>query len=189
MGVAFTAFKKPTEEELSHDFLWRIRKALPAPGYLGVFDRSHYEDVLVVRVHDLVAPEVWRERYTTINVFEQELADAGTRVVKVMLHISPEEQKERLTERLQRPDKYWKYNPGDLTERARWDDYQQAYEDVLNRCSTTAAPWYVVPADRKWYRNWAVATLLRHAFADIDPQYPEPDFDVAAERAKLAAAP
>jgi PPK2 family polyphosphate:nucleotide phosphotransferase len=187
-GMKAVSFGAPTKEELRHDFLWRIRRALPSPGYVGIFNRSQYEDVLVVRVHNLVGEEVWSKRYDQINAFEAEQAADGLTIVKVMLHISREEQKKRLLARLDDPTKNWKYNPGDLAERARWDDYQRAYEDALNKCSTDAAPWYVVPADRKWYRNWAVATLLRQAFADIDPQYPKPDFDVAAERAKLSQA-
>ncbi|RBI98249.1 hypothetical protein DRA43_26755 [Micromonospora provocatoris] len=187
-GMKAVSFGPPDEEERRHDFLWRIRKALPPAGYVGVFNRSHYEDVLIVRVHNLVSEDVWAQRYEQINAFEAEQAADGLTMVKVMLHISKGEQKKRLLARLDDPSKHWKYNPGDLAERARWDDYQCAYEDALNRCSTTVAPWYVVPADRKWYRNWAVATLLRDAFADINPQYPEPDFDVTAERAELLAA-
>ncbi len=187
-GMKAVSFGPPTAEERRRGFLWRIRRALPAAGYVGIFNRSHYEDVLVVRVHDLVAEDVWSQRYDEINAFEAEQAAAGLTLVKVMLHISKDEQKKRLLARLDDPTKHWKYNPGDLAERARWDDYQHAYQDALNRCSTDAAPWYVVPADRKWYRNWAVATLLRQAFTDITPDYPEPDFDVAAERAKLLAA-
>ncbi|MDQ1644322.1 MAG: hypothetical protein QOJ50_506 [Cryptosporangiaceae bacterium] len=186
-GVKVVSFGPPTEEERAHDFLWRVERALPPPGYLGVFNRSHYEDVLVVRVHELVPPETWQERYEQINAFEAAQVASGLTVVKVMLHISKEEQAARLLARLSDPTKYWKYNPGDLAERARWDDYQVAYEDAINRCSTPQAPWYVVPADRKWYRNWAVANLLLAAFEKVDPQYPVPDFDVAAERAKLAA--
>ena len=189
VGIKAVGFGPPDDEERRHDFLWRIRRALPEPGHVGVFNRSHYEDVLVVRVHDLVPEEVWRKRYDQINAFEDELAASGLTMVKVMLHISKQEQRERLLARLDDPARWWKYGPGDLTERARWDDYQQAYEDALNRCSTATAPWYVVPADRKWYRNWAVANLLRQAMAEVDPGYPEPDFDVAAERAKLLAAP
>ena len=188
-GMTAVSFGKPTEEERRHDFLWRIRRALPAAGYVGVFNRSHYEDVLVARVHNLVGEEVWSQRYDAINEFEAEQVADGLTMVKVMLHISEREQKKRLLDRLDDPAKQWKYNPGDLAERARWDDYQLAYQDALTRCSTTEAPWYVIPADRKWYRNWAVASLLRAAFADVDPQYPEPDFDVEAERAKLLAAP
>jgi PPK2 family polyphosphate:nucleotide phosphotransferase len=186
-GMTVVSFGPPTEEERSHDFLWRIRRALPAAGRIGIFNRSHYEDVLVARVHQLVPEEVWSGRYDQINAFEAEQVADGITFVKVMLHISPEEQKKRLLARLDDPTKYWKYNPGDLAERARWDEYQQAYADALRRCSTDAAPWYVVPADHKWYRNWAVATLLRQALADIDPQYPPASFDIAAERAKLQA--
>ena len=186
-GIRHTAFKAPTPEERSHDFLWRIRKALPQAGEIGVFDRSHYEDVLVVRVHDLVPRAVWSRRYATINRFEKSLADKGTTIVKVMLHISRDEQKERLAERLDRPDKYWKYNPRDVDERQRWDDYQEAYQVALTRCSTQAAPWYVVPADKKWYARWAVQQLLVDALADIDPQWPAAEFDVDVEKARLAA--
>ncbi len=186
-GLSIVSFGPPTDEERSHDFLWRIRRALPAPGRVGIFNRSHYEDVLVARVHQLVPEAVWTARYDQINAFEAEQVANGLTLVKVMLHISAEEQKKRLLDRLDDPTKYWKYNPGDLAERARWDEYQQAYADALSRCSTSVAPWYVVPANRKWYRNWAVATLLRQALADIDPQYPPASFDVAAERAKLRA--
>jgi len=184
-GLHAVSFGPPSEEELSHDFLWRIRRALPAPGIVGIFNRSHYEDVLVARVHQLVPEEVWRRRYDEINAFEAEQVAGGLTIVKVMLHISKEEQKKRLLARLDDPSKQWKYNPGDLAERARWDEYQQAYADALSRCSTKVAPWYVVPADHKWYRSWAVATLLRQTLADIDPQYPPPTFDVAAERAAI----
>jgi PPK2 family polyphosphate:nucleotide phosphotransferase len=186
-GLTIVSFGPPTEEERSHDFLWRIRRALPEAGRVGIFNRSHYEDVLVARVHQLVPEKVWSERYDEINAFEAEQVAEGITFVKVMLHISAEEQKKRLLARLDDPTKYWKYNPGDLAERARWDEYQQAYADALSRCSTSVAPWYVVPADHKWYRNWAVATLLRQALADIDPQYPPASFDVATERAKLEA--
>jgi PPK2 family polyphosphate:nucleotide phosphotransferase len=187
-GMNVVSFGPPTDEERRHDFLWRIRRALPPAGHVGIFNRSHYEDVLIVRVHDLVDEDTWRQRYDMINEFEAEQTADGLTMIKVMLHISKREQKKRLLARLEDPTKHWKYNPSDLTERARWDDYQQAYEDMLNRCGTTVAPWYVVPADRKWYRNWAVATLLRQAFLDIDPQYPQPDFDLAAERDALLAA-
>jgi PPK2 family polyphosphate:nucleotide phosphotransferase len=188
-GLKAVSFGPPTDEERQHHYLWRVQRALPSAGYIGVFNRSHYEDVLVVRVHELVPEDVWSARYDEINAFEAEQAESGLTLVKVMLHISREEQKQRLIARLEDPSKHWKYNPGDLAERSRWDDYQQAYEDALNRCSTSAAPWYVVPADRKWYRNWAVAKLLRSAFESIDPQYPKPDFDVEAELAKLRDAP
>jgi PPK2 family polyphosphate:nucleotide phosphotransferase len=186
-GVRHTAFKAPTDEERAHDFLWRIRRALPGPGEIGVFDRSHYEDVLVVRVHDLVRRAVWARRYATINRFEAALAAGGTTLVKVMLHISKAEQGDRLTERLDRPDKHWKYNPRDVDERSRWEDYQEAYQVALTRCSTLAAPWYVVPADRKWYARWAVQQLLLDALTDLDPKWPAATFDVKAEQARLAA--
>jgi len=186
IGVEYTAFKKPTEEELAHDFLWRIRKRLPKPGMIGVFDRSHYEDVLVVRVHDLVPKSEWETRYDTINAFEQELVDGGTTVLKVFLHVSYDKQRERLLRRLDKPDKHWKFNEGDIAERARWDDYQAAYDTVLARTSTDAAPWYVVPADHKTYRNWAVAELLRETLVELDPQYPQPELDIPALRARLA---
>jgi PPK2 family polyphosphate:nucleotide phosphotransferase len=188
-GVRHHAFKKPTAEELAHDFLWRIRRQLPGTGEIGVFDRSHYEDVLIVRVHDLVPAAGWRGRYDLINDFERELAAAGTTIVKVMLHISPREQKERLTERLARPDKYWKYNPGDVDERAFWTAYQEAYQEALTRCSTDVAPWHVVPADRKWYARLAVQQLLLEALEAIDPQWPPATYDVAAEQRRLAASP
>jgi PPK2 family polyphosphate:nucleotide phosphotransferase len=184
-GLSVVSFGPPTEDERTHDFLWRIRRALPAPGRIGIFNRSHYEDVLVARVHELVPEPVWSARYDEINAFEAELVAGGLTLVKVMLHISPEEQKKRLLARLDDPTKQWKFNPADLTERERWNDYQQAYADALSKCSTDVAPWHVVPADHKWYRNWAVATLVRQALADIDPQYPPASFDVAAERAKL----
>jgi PPK2 family polyphosphate:nucleotide phosphotransferase len=186
-GVRITAFKAPTPEERQHDFLWRIRNALPRPGLIAVFDRSHYEDVLVVRVHDLVPRAVWQRRYATINRFEEGVVANGCVMVKVLLHISRDEQKERLAERLARPDKYWKYNPGDVDERMHWDDYQEAYQVALTRCSTDAAPWHVVPADRKWYARWAVQQLLLDALDEIDPQWPAADFDVEHEKARLAA--
>jgi PPK2 family polyphosphate:nucleotide phosphotransferase len=186
IGIEYTAFKKPTEEELAHDFLWRIRKRLPSPGMIGVFDRSHYEDVLVVRVHGLVPQAEWEARYDAINAFEQELTDGGTTVLKVFLNVSYDTQRERLLRRLDKPDKHWKFNEGDVVERARWDDYQAAYDSVLERCSTESAPWYVVPADHKTYRNWAVAELLRETLTDLDPHYPQPDLDVPALRARLA---
>ncbi|MEJ1154942.1 polyphosphate kinase 2 family protein [Microbacterium marmarense] len=186
-GVALTAFKKPTEEELAHDFLWRIEQRAPEPGFIGVFDRSHYEDVLIGRVRELAAPDEIERRYGAINDFEKRLTDSGVRVVKVMLNISREEQKSRLAERLERPDKYWKYNPGDVDERQLWDDYMAAYQTVFERTSTEHAPWYVVPANRKWYARLAVQHLLLEALEDIDPRWPAATFDVAAEKARLAA--
>ncbi|MGW5672184.1 PPK2 family polyphosphate kinase [Micromonospora sp. NPDC003776] len=185
LGLHIRSFGPPTEEELRHDFLWRIRRALPPPGYVGIFNRSHYEDVLVARVESLVDEPTWRARYDLINDFERELTENAVTVVKVMLHISYAEQGERLMERLTDPTRYWKYNPSDLDTRARWDDYQAAYADVLARCGTDDAPWFVVPADRKWYRDWAVAHLLRETFDALDLGYPPADFDVERERERL----
>jgi PPK2 family polyphosphate:nucleotide phosphotransferase len=184
-GLHIVSFGPPTEKEAAHDFLWRIRRAVPAPGYVGVFNRSHYEDVLVVRVHGLVPEQVWAARYDQINEFERELARDGTTVIKVMLHISYEEQRRRLLERLVDPTKHWKYNPGDVDERKLWPVYQQAYADALSRCSTPDGPWYVVPADRKWYRDWAVANLLLETFTDLGLTYPPGRFDPAAEKRRL----
>ena len=186
-GVALAAFKKPTPEELEHDFLWRIQKRLPEPGIIGVFDRSHYEDVLIGRVRELAPADEIERRYSAINEFEKEVTEAGTRVVKVMLHISPDEQKERLMERLERPDKHWKYNPGDVDERELWPKYMAAYQTVFERTSTEHAPWYVVPADRKWYARLAVQNLLLEALEDIDPQWPAATYDVEVEKKRLAA--
>ncbi|MFX4287428.1 polyphosphate kinase 2 family protein [Janibacter sp. G349] len=184
-GVDITSFKAPSAEERKHPFLWRIRNALPEPGMIGVFDRSHYEDVLIVRVHDLVPRAQWSRRYGQINTFEETVADKGTTIIKVMLHISKDEQKERLTERLDRPDKHWKFNPGDIDEREHWDDYQEAYQAVIDKCSTEVAPWYVVPADRKWFARLAVMQLLKEHLEELDPQWPKADFDVAAEQKRL----
>ena len=184
-GLALKSFKKPTEEELSHDFLWRIEQALPSAGQIGIFDRSHYEDVLVVKVHELAPADEIERRYTAINAFEQQLADTGTTIVKCMLHISADKQRERLLARLDDPTKQWKFKPGDVDERARWDDYQAAYETALERCSIAAAPWYVVPSDRKWYRNWAIAQLLLEALQALDLEWPVPDYDLAEQRARL----
>jgi PPK2 family polyphosphate:nucleotide phosphotransferase len=186
-GVDHTAFKAPTEEELAHDFLWRVRRALPRPGQIGVFDRSHYEDVLIARVHHLVPESVWSTRYGAINDFEAEVVADGTTVVKVMLHLSRDEQRKRLLRRLDRPDKYWKYNPGDVDERQHWDAYAQAYQVALTRCSTAVAPWFVVPADHKWYARWAVQQLLLEHLRALDLGWPPADFDVAAERERLLA--
>ena len=186
-GSQITSFKAPTDEERRHHFLWRIRKALPPAGMIGVFDRSHYEDVLIVRVHDLVPEAEWSKRYDEINEFEAEVAADGTTIIKVMLHISGEEQKARLMERLDRPDKHWKFNPGDIDERRHWDAYQDAYQAVLERCSTEIAPWYVVPADRKWYARLAVMNLLDEHLAALGLQWPAADFDVAEQRARLTA--
>jgi len=187
-GLHIVSFGKPTPEELAHDFLWRIRKELPVAGYVGVFNRSQYEDVLVARVHNLVAPDVWQARYQKINEFERELAGDGFVILKVMLHISLDEQRQRLEQRLDDPTKHWKYNRGDVDERAFWPQYQAAYEDALSFCSSEHAPWYVVPADKKWYRDWAVATLLRETLVGLGLSYPVADFDAPTERRRLATA-
>ncbi|WP_137293573.1 polyphosphate kinase 2 family protein [Nocardioides dongxiaopingii] len=184
-GVRITSFKAPTEEERAHDFLWRIERALPLPGILGVFDRSHYEDVLIARVRSLAPPEEIERRYTAINELEQRLVDGGTTVVKCMLHISAAEQKERLLARLDDPTKYWKFNPGDIDERTQWPRYREAYEVALERTHTEAAPWHVVPADKKWFRNLAIGTLLLEALRGLDPQWPAPDFDIDEQRGRL----
>ena len=174
-GVAVTSFKAPTPEELSHDFLWRIHKAVPARRMIGVFNRSHYEDVLVVRVHNLVPEDVWRRRYDEINQFERLLADSGTVILKLYLHISKEEQAERLQERLDDPDKCWKFALGDLKEREQWDRYMEAYQDALAECSTEHAPWYIIPANRNWYRNLAITSILVDTLKELNPVYPRPD--------------
>jgi PPK2 family polyphosphate:nucleotide phosphotransferase len=188
-GVHVASFGKPTPEELAHDFLWRIRAQQPRPGKLGVFDRSHYEDVVTVRVLGLVDEDTWTRRYDVVNRFEEELVAGGTRIVKCFLHISREEQKERLLARLDDPTKHWKFNPDDLDNRERWDDYMTAYGDAIERCSTEIAPWHVVPADRKWYRNWAITNLLLEELDAMGLRWPEASFDVAAERARLLAMP
>ncbi|HKV17549.1 MAG TPA: polyphosphate kinase 2 family protein, partial [Mycobacterium sp.] len=172
MGVRYTSFGKPTEEELAHHYLWRIRKALPPAGHIGVFDRSHYEDVLIVRVHDLVPPEVWGTRYDEINAFEKELVDGGTTLVKVAMFISLDEQKAQLAERLDDPTKYWKYNPGDIDERLMWPKYQEAYQAMLDRTSTEYAPWHIVPCDRRWFSRLAVTELLIEALEKLDLSWP-----------------
>jgi PPK2 family polyphosphate:nucleotide phosphotransferase len=186
-GVHLHAFKAPTEEERAHDFLWRIRRELPPPGMIGVFDRSQYEDVLIARVHALAPPEEIEQRYSRILAFEQEVVASGTAVVKVMLHISPEEQRDRLAARLDRPDKQWKYNPQDVDERKTWAEYMAAYETAITRTSTPGAPWYVVPANKKWYARWAVQTIVLRALRRLHPQWPAPSYDVEAEKARLAA--
>ena len=185
-GVKITSFKAPSEEEREHDFLWRIRRALPGPGLIGVFDRSHYEDVLIARVRELAPAEEIERRYDAINAFERELVEGGTTVVKCMLHVSAEEQKQRLLARLDDPTKHWKFNPGDVDERALWPAYREAYETALERTSTDVAPWYVVPADRKWYRNLAIGHLLLETLRGLDPQWPAADFDVEEQKRRLA---
>jgi PPK2 family polyphosphate:nucleotide phosphotransferase len=186
-GVQLAAFKKPTEEELAHDFLWRVRKEVPGAGKVGVFDRSHYEDVLIARVRELAPPEEIERRYGAINEFEAELADAGTTIIKVMLHISPEEQKVRLLDRLERPEKQWKFNPGDIDERLLAPKYQEAYQIAFDRTATPIAPWYVIPADRKWYARLVVQHLLIQALEAMNLEWPKADYDVEAEKARLLA--
>ncbi len=186
-GVRITAFKAPTPEELRHPFLWRIRRRLPEPGYIGVFDRSHYEDVVTVRVRELAPRSTWARRYGTINRFEEGLARGGMRIVKCYLHISHGEWQERQLARLDDPTKHWKFNPGDLEVRPLWDDYLKAYGDALRRCNSEAAPWYVIPADRKWYRNWAVTKLLIAELERMGLDWPKATFDVEEQRARLLA--
>ena len=188
-GVRITSFKAPTEEERAHDFLWRIDKGLPGAGYIGVFDRSHYEDVLIARVRGFADPAEIERRYGAINDFEARLAAEGFSIIKCMLHISADEQKARLAERLDNPEKRWKYNPGDLDERALWPAYREAYEIALERTSTDVAPWHVIPSDKKWFRNLAVGHLLLQTLRGLDLQWPEADFDVEVERQRLAEEP
>lgn len=186
-GVALASFGVPTEEELANHYLWRIRKKLPGPGKIGVFDRSHYEDVLVTRVDGLVEEDVWRARYDEINAFEKEIVDSGTTIIKVALMHSKEEQAGRLLERIERPDKRWKLSTSDLETRKKWDDYQAAYEDVFRLTSTDHAPWYVIPGDKKWYARVAVTELITQALIDISPQWPKPRWKPEVQRRKLLA--
>lgn len=181
-GVQFKAFKAPTDEEKSYDFLWRIEKEVPAAGMVGVFDRSHYEDVLIHRVHGWASPDEIKRRYVAINEFESRLADSGTKIIKVMLHISGAEQKERLLARLDDTSKHWKYSRGDLDERAHWDDYMAAYQAAIDETSTPNAPWHIVPANKKWFARIAVQQLLLGALSDLKLEWPKAEFDVAAER-------
>jgi PPK2 family polyphosphate:nucleotide phosphotransferase len=185
-GIRIKSFKKPTREELAHDFLWRVEKEVPPHGYVGIFDRSHYEDVLVARVHELANAGEIERRYGAINDFERRLVDEGATIVKCMLHISRDEQRERLLARLEDETKQWKYKPSDVDERKLWDRYQEAYQIALERCSTDAAPWHVVPANRKWYRTWAVATLLTDALESMGLDWPEPSYDVEVEKKRVA---
>ncbi len=187
-GVQIKAFGQPTEEELAHDFLWRVRRELPAGGRIGIFDRSHYEDVLIARVRELAPPEEIERRYGAINDFEAELVDSGTTVVKCMLHVSADEQCERLLARLDDPSKQWKFDPGDIDERQRWSRYQRAYETAIERTNTEVAPWLLVPSDRKWYRNWAVGQVLLETLRTLELSWPEVDFDVATQRRRLLEA-
>jgi len=186
-GIKIKAFKAPTEEERAHPYLWRIERELPPPGMIGIFDRSHYEDVLVVRVNKLAEESVWSKRYDEINAWEEGLVDSGTVLIKCFLNISSAEQKDRLMARLEDPTKHWKYNPGDVEERAKWSAYMEAYQAVLERCNTEYAPWYVIPADHKWYRNWAVAQLLTEHLRALDLDWPAADYDIELEKARVGA--
>jgi PPK2 family polyphosphate:nucleotide phosphotransferase len=177
-GVRVYSFKEPSNDERAHDFLWRYHQATPADGMIHVFNRSHYEDVLVVRVKDLAPEELWRSRFDSINDFERMLVREGTTIVKFLLHISKQEQLEKFRERLERPDKYWKWSSNDMKERERWDDYQQAYEEAISATSTPWAPWYVVPADHRWFRNYVIARVLAGTLQAMDPRFPEPPEDV-----------
>lgn len=174
-----TSFKVPTAEEQAHDFLWRIHRAVPAHGEIGIFNRSHYEDVLIVRVRNLVPKSVWSKRYRQINDFEAMLAENGVHILKFFLHISKDEQRERLQARLKDKTKNWKFNPGDLEERKLWKDYQRAYEDALSRCSSKHAPWFVVPANKKWFRNLAVSQIIVETLEKLDMKFPKPAFDLS----------
>ena len=184
-GVRIKAFKQPTPEELRHDFLWRVRRELPLPGEIGIFDRSHYEDVLIGRVNQLAPADEIESRYELINEFERQVVESGTHVVKCFLNVSRSQQRKRLLARLDDPRKYWKYNPGDLEVRGKWDDYMAAYGLVLERCNEDVAPWYVIPADRKWYRNWAIAQLLTETLTSLNLTWPAATFDVAAEKVRV----
>ncbi len=187
-GISYTSFGRPSVEERAHHYLWRIWKALPPAGHVGVFDRSHYEDVLVARVHNIVPPDVWAARYDEINAFERELVENGTTLVKVAMFVSLEEQRKRLAQRLERPDKFWKYHPNDIDERLLWPKYQQAYQAMLDLTSTEYAPWHIVPCDRKWYSRLAVIELLIEALKKLDLSWPPATFDIAAEKKRLAQA-
>ncbi|MCA9010836.1 MAG: polyphosphate kinase 2 family protein [Planctomycetaceae bacterium] len=173
-GVVVTSFKRPSDEELAHDFLWRVHKAVPGNGMIGVFNRSHYEDVLVVRVHDMVPESVWRPRYEFINDFEKMLTASGTRILKFFLHISKNEQKRRFQERIDNPEKRWKFDPADLEKRKFWNAYEKAFEDMLEKCSTTECPWYIVPGDQNWYRDLVVTGVIVETLKQMNPQYPAP---------------
>ena len=186
-GVRIKAFKAPTPTEKRRGFLWRIEQALPKGGEIGAFDRSHYEDVIIARVHELATAATIERRYDVINRFEATLVESGCELIKVMLHISFEEQRKRLLARLDDPTKHWKYNPGDVDERLSWADYQRAYEIALERCNTDVAPWHIVPADRKWYRNWAVTQLLIERLRAMNLAWPPADFDVKKEKARVQA--
>jgi len=186
-GVLITPFKAPTPAERRHGFLWRMRHRLPEVGFIGIFNRSHYEDVLIARVHNLAQPQVIARRYGQINNFEKQLVRGGTRVVKLCLHISYDEQRKRLLDRLKDPTKRWKFNEHDIDERAYWDDYMSAYSIAITRCSTSTAPWYVIPADDKAFRNWAVSKILIETLREMDPKYPQPKLDIPRLKKRLRA--
>ncbi len=186
-GVRITGFGVPTEEEKKHHYLWRIRNALPSPGHIGVFDRSHFEQVLVVRVHNLVPREEWEKHYDELNAFEEEVRAAGTTIVKCALIISPKEQLRRLEARLDDETKHWKYNPNDLDERGLWNEYRAAYQEMFDRCSPASAPWYSIPANRKWYARLAVTEILTQALEGLGLEWPAVPFDVDAQRSRIAA--
>ncbi len=171
-GVVVTSFKRPSEDELAHDFLWRVHKSVPPKGMIGVFNRSHYEDVLVVRVHDLVPESVWRPRYEMINDFEKMLTASGTRIIKFFLHISKNEQQRRFQERIDDPSKRWKFDPADLEKRKLWDGYERAFEEMFDKCATRKCPWYIVPSDQNWYRDLVVTSVIVETLKDMNPQYP-----------------
>ncbi|MCL4222121.1 MAG: polyphosphate kinase 2 family protein [Phycisphaerales bacterium] len=179
-GVRVTAFTQPTERELAHDFLWRVHRATPAHGQIVIFNRSHYEDVTVVRVQNLAPKEVWSKRYEHINAFERLLVDSGTSIIKIFLHIDRDEQKQRIESRLSDPTKSWKFAASDISERKHWDDYTDAYNDAISKCSTAHAPWFVVPANRKWYRNWAISTITRHTLEKMNPRTPAAKFEAGS---------
>jgi len=179
LGVEVKAFKAPHEEELAHDYLWRVHQAVPRRGYVGIFNRSHYEDVLVVRVHNLVPAHVWKKRFEQINQFEKILVENDVVVLKFFLHISKKEQKRRLEDRLNDPTRYWKFSLKDVEERKYWSDYRKAYEDALSKCSSDWAPWYIVPADHKWYRNLVVAKVMVKALRELDMKFPPPVIDLS----------
>jgi PPK2 family polyphosphate:nucleotide phosphotransferase len=182
-GVHVKAFKKPSDEELAHDFLWRVHPHVPGNGQIVIFNRSHYEDILAVRVKKIFGDEVWKRRYRHVLDFERMLAEEGTTIIKMYLHISKDEQKRRLESRLANPSKHWKFNPDDLSDRARWDDFQRAYEDLIEKTSTEAAPWFIVPSDRKWYRNLVVARIMVDTLRSLKMDFPKPDWD--ASRVKI----
>ena len=178
-GCRVAGFKEPTPVELAHDFLWRVHQVVPKHGEITIFNRSHYEDVLIVRVHDIVPKQVWKERYGLIRVFERYLTESGSSIVKFFLHIYKDEQADRFRKRLENPAKQWKFRSGDLAERKLWDDYQAAYGDAIARTSTDTAPWYVVPADHKWFRDWVVARILVETLERMNPQFPAPEEDLS----------